>query len=112
MQIKTCEEYVLDRLHETEKKLDEADRNNEFLLQKLQQKNDDIARLREFIKEFSNIERFDSGDNFKFTVSNIQYCSQEERDAFDMLCKLFPDTPVRDYRTNKPEDKHDEGETT
>lgn len=110
MEIKTCEQYVLDRLLETEKKLDEADRNGEFLMQKLEEKNADIARLRDFIENFSRIELFDTSINFTFSVSNATYCSQEERDAFDMLCELFPKTPERDYRTNKTECRTPEGD--
>ena len=110
MEIKTCEQYVLAQLHDTMNKLDEADRNNEFLMKKLEEKNADIAQLREFIKTFSRINIFDGSTNFEFSVSNATYCSQEERDAFDMLCELFPDTPERDYRKQKTEVRTAEGD--
>lgn len=99
MQIKTCEEYVLDRLHETEEKLDEADRNCENLMKKLESANEIIHMYENIFMEFGELVRFNSGDQVRVTVRDqSSYFNENEPQVFELITKKFPNLAVTDYR--------------
>ena len=104
MEIKSCEEYVLDRLHETERKLDEADRNCEILMNKVDSLNQIIHTYEDIVMKYGELQKFDNFNMFSVIVSGASYVSSDERQAFDMLVQKFPEVRINDLTRRTSEE--------
>jgi hypothetical protein len=104
MEIKSCEEYVLDRLHETERKLDEADRNCEILMNKVDSLNQIIHTYEDIVLKYGELQKFDTFNMFSVIVSGASYVNSDERQAFDMLVQKFPEVRVNDLTRRASEE--------
>ena len=95
MEIKSCEEYVLNKLMETEKELEEAKAKIEGLRGELKYKQFIIDRIDRIVQSFGKVNLFSTG-NKEFEVSIHSY----DEDFFDEIMRRYPNLKITDYRND------------
>ena len=98
MEIKTCEEYVVNRVYELEAKLDESNNNCDKFKKKCEDLNQIIRMYENIFMKFGKIEHFEGGSMVTVRVANYSFEDEYEKQTYDILTKKFPDMETVDFR--------------
>ena len=92
MDIKNCEDYVLNKLFETESELEKAKEKIDELEGELRYRGFVIDKFDRIVNQFGVLNIFSTG-NKEFEVSIHSY----NDDFFDEVIKRYPDLKIHDY---------------